>query len=204
MIKNCLTVYNSSSFKNINNINNKYIIASLSLNKSSCYNTINNYFFINNNNYKRYFSSSEKYNVHPTEIKLTEKGKRLDIKFDDNNQTNYSFSSEFLRIETPSVEKGKSIVSGKRNVKISKIERVGNYAIRLVYDDLHETGIYSWEYLFQLGKSKYTRMKKYLKDLKVYNRSRDPPQTTQTKQQIIEKILKDTKEKEKKENVTKK
>ncbi|KAM9947982.1 hypothetical protein ACTFIT_001323 [Dictyostelium discoideum] len=180
-------------------------------------NSIKRGLFNSYNNNKLYFNNSKvsyfgrvytTKNVFPTEIKLSEKGKRLEISFEnknnsDNNNNNnnnnnekseiikYSFSSELLRIETPSVEKSKKgssmITSGRRDVGIIRIERVGNYAIRLVFDDLHDTGIYSWQYLFQLGQTKYSRMKQYLKDLKKYGKSRDPKiHNKQLKQQQLQ------------------
>ncbi|KAN0023977.1 hypothetical protein ACTFIV_008370 [Dictyostelium citrinum] len=159
--------------------------------KRGLFNSYNKLYF--NNSLVSYFGriyTTINKNVFPTEIKLSEKGKRLEISFQNNKNNNnnnnnnekseiikYSFSSELLRIETPSVEKSKkglSMITGRRDVGIIRIERVGNYAIRLVFDDLHETGIYSWQYLFQLGQTKYSRMKQYLKDLKQYGKSRDP------------------------------
>ncbi|KAN0038443.1 hypothetical protein ACTA71_000621 [Dictyostelium dimigraforme] len=152
--------------------------------KKGLLNSYNKIYF--NNSIVSYFGRvyTTNKNVFPTEIKLSEKGKRLEISFESKNEDSeksgiikYSFSSELLRIETPSVEKSKkglSMITGRRDVGIIRIERVGNYAIRLVFDDLHDTGIYSWQYLFQLGQTKYSRMKQYLKDLKQYGKSRDP------------------------------
>ncbi|KAK5579490.1 hypothetical protein RB653_009173 [Dictyostelium firmibasis] len=167
----------------INSIKRGFLNNSYNKNKLYFNNSIVSYFgrVYTTNTYNQ---NNTNKNVFPTEIKLSEKGKRLEITFENKNDNEknddiikYSFSSELLRIETPSVEKSKkglSMITGRRDVGIIRIERVGNYAIRLVFDDLHDTGIYSWQYLFQLGQTKYSRMKQYLKDLKQYGKSRDP------------------------------
>ena len=87
----------------------------------------------------------------PVEIRLKSKEKVLEIDFDDGSK--FALPAEFLRVESPSAEvRGhgddeKQIVPGRRHVGIMKIEAVGNYAIRIDFDDLHDTGIYSWNYL---------------------------------------------------------
>ena len=114
----------------------------------------------------------------PTQIKLKKAENRLDVTFDDGFE--FSFSTELLRVESPSAEvqghgaSQKKIISGRRHVGIIKIEPVGNYAIRLVFDDLHDTGIFSWEYLYELGMEKGQRWQDYLKALKKAGLSRDP------------------------------
>ena len=66
-------------------------------------------------------------------------------------------------------------VPGKRNVEIIGVEPVGNYAVRLVFDDMHETGIYGWDYLFELGSSREEKWETYLAALAAKGLSRDPP-----------------------------
>ena len=93
--------------------------------------------------------------VAATEIRLRKAEKVLDVAFDDGSR--FSLPAEYLRVESPSAEvQGhgpgqKQIVAGRRHVGIMAVEPVGNYAVRLIFDDLHDTGIYSWEYLHQLG-----------------------------------------------------
>ena len=93
----------------------------------------------------------------PTEIKLHQKSKLLEIIFDDN--TECMLSTEFLRVHSPSAEvQGHSpeqavLQVGKENVSINKIEPVGNYAIKIFFSDGHDTGLYSWQYLHMLAKN---------------------------------------------------
>ena len=93
--------------------------------------------------------------VHwPTEIRYKSEQKALEIDFDDG--ACFHFPAEFLRVESPSAEvmghgEGKPIISGRRHVGILEIEPVGNYAVRIRFDDMHDTGIYSWSYLRYLG-----------------------------------------------------
>ena len=93
----------------------------------------------------------------PTEIKLHQKSKLLEIIFDDN--TECMLSTEFLRVHSPSAEvQGHSaeqavLQIGKENVSIDKIEPVGSYAIKIFFSDGHDTGLYSWEYLHMLAKN---------------------------------------------------
>lgn len=93
-----------------------------------------------------------------------------------------SYSAELLRVESPSAEvqghapggKEKKLVSGKRPVGIMKVQPVGNYAVQLVFDDLHESGIYSWGFLYKLGLNKFAVMRNYLKELKRRGMTRNP------------------------------
>ena len=93
----------------------------------------------------------------PTEIKLHQKSKLLEIIFDDN--TECMLSTEFLRVHSPSAEvQGHSaeqavLQIGRENVSIDKIEPVGSYAIKIFFSDGHDTGLYSWEYLHMLAKN---------------------------------------------------
>ena len=69
----------------------------------------------------------------------------------------------------------KTVVAGRRHVGIMKVEPVGNYAVRLVFDDLHDTGIYSWKYLYELGANLEARWQAYLDALERLGQSREPP-----------------------------
>jgi len=116
--------------------------------------------------------------VWPAEIRLVKAEKRLEITFDDG--TTFSYPAEFLRVESPSAEvQGhgpgqKTLVAGRRHVGILSIEPVGNYAIRIDFDDLHDTGIYSWKYLYGLGRNRDRLWQAYLDDLEKQGLSRDP------------------------------
>jgi DUF971 family protein len=105
----------------------------------------------------------------PTELRLKRAERRLDISYDDGSS--FALPAEYLRVESPSAEvQGhgpgqKQTVAGKAQVGIARIEPIGNYAVRLVFDDGHDTGIYSWTYLHQLGREQDTRWARYLEDL---------------------------------------
>ena len=114
----------------------------------------------------------------PTEIRLKKAEKILEVDFDDGAK--FSFPAELLRVESPSAEvqghnaSQKQIVSGRRHVGIMELEQVGNYAIRIKFDDLHDTGLFSWEYLYTLGKNKDRAWQDYLDALAIKGLSRDP------------------------------
>jgi DUF971 family protein len=92
----------------------------------------------------------------PTDIIAMEKGRILEVAFDDGEVIR--LTAERLRVESPSVEvqghspRQKKIVTGKENVAIVAVEPVGNYAVRIVFDDGHNTGLYTWEYLLRLAR----------------------------------------------------
>jgi DUF971 family protein len=114
----------------------------------------------------------------PTEIRLKQTEKLLEIDFDDGSS--FRLPAELLRVESPSAEvQGhgpgqKTVVAGRRHVGIMKVEPVGNYAVRLVFDDLHDTGIYSWKYLYELGRNQEARWQAYLAALDAQGLSREP------------------------------
>ena len=114
----------------------------------------------------------------PTEIRHKKAEKRLEIDFDDGAR--FAYPAEFLRVESPSAEvqghgpSQKQIVAGRQHVGILEIEPVGNYAIRITFDDLHDTGIYSWEYLYGLGRDRETLWAQYLAEIAKRGLSRDP------------------------------
>jgi DUF971 family protein len=92
---------------------------------------------------------------NPTEIRLKTEERALEIDFADGKS--YRFAAELLRVESPSAEvqghspEQKKILPGKAQVGIMKVEAVGHYAVRLTFDDLHDSGIYSWDYFYDLG-----------------------------------------------------
>jgi len=108
--------------------------------------------------------------VWPTELTLKRAERRLDVAFDDG--TRASLPAEYLRVESPSAEvQGhdpihKVTVPGRIHVGIMELEPVGNYAVRIKFDDLHDTGIFSWDYLYQLGTEQPLRWRNYLQALK--------------------------------------
>ena len=114
----------------------------------------------------------------PVELRLKRAAKRLDIEFDDGKR--FSLPAEYLRVESPSAEvQGhgpgeKRIVAERAHVGILDLESVGNYAVRIKFDDLHDTGIYSWEYLYRLGVEHDRRWREYLAALKKQGLSREP------------------------------
>jgi DUF971 family protein len=113
-----------------------------------------------------------------TEIRFNKAERVLDVAFDDGSR--FSYPAEYLRVESPSAEvqghgpHQKQIVPGRRHVGIIAIEPVGNYAVRLVFDDLHDTGIYSWDYLHELGRERERLWQAYLAALEARGLSRDP------------------------------
>jgi DUF971 family protein len=114
----------------------------------------------------------------PTEIHLRRAEKRLELAFDDGAR--FSLPAEYLRVESPSAEvqghdpSQRRTIPGRRHVGITTIEPVGNYAIRIIFDDRHDTGIYSWEYLHELGRDQARKWQAYLAALSAQGLSRDP------------------------------
>ena len=115
----------------------------------------------------------------PTELRLTNDKRTLRVAFDDGSA--FDLPAEYLRVMSPSAEvqghspSERKTVPGKRNVEIIGIEPVGNYAVKLVFDDMHDTGIYGWDYLFELGANYDERWRNYLAELDAKGLSRDPP-----------------------------
>ena len=114
----------------------------------------------------------------PTEIRLKREEKVLEVDFDD--AKTFRLPAELLRVESPSAEvQGhgpgqKTIVAGRRHVGIMEIEAVGHYAIRIKFDDLHDTGIYSWDTLYGMGENQDELWRDYLAALEAQGLSRDP------------------------------
>ncbi|ONG51621.1 hypothetical protein BKE38_15840 [Pseudoroseomonas deserti] len=115
----------------------------------------------------------------PTEVRLKRAERRLEVSFDDGAR--FSLPAEYLRVESPSAQvQGhgpgqKQLVAGRRAVGILSMEPVGHYAVRLVFDDLHDSGIYTWDYLHQLGREQDQRWADYQAQLAARGLSRDPP-----------------------------
>jgi DUF971 family protein len=113
-----------------------------------------------------------------TEIRFNKAKSTLEVAFDDGSH--FAYPAEYLRVESPSAEvqghgpQQKQIVPGRRHVSIIAIEPVGNYAVRLVFDDLHDTGIYSWDYLHELGRDQERLWQAYLTALDARGLSREP------------------------------
>jgi DUF971 family protein len=113
----------------------------------------------------------------PVELRVLRAERRLEVDFDDG--TTVSLPAELLRVESPSAEvqghgpSQKVTVPGKRSVGIVRLEPVGNYAVRIVFDDGHSTGIYAWSYLHKLGRERERIWGEYLKALETKGLSRD-------------------------------
>ncbi|HET7728807.1 MAG TPA: DUF971 domain-containing protein [Usitatibacter sp.] len=114
----------------------------------------------------------------PTEINLHQVSRVLDIAFDDGKA--FSLPCEYLRVFSPSAEvrghgPGQEVLQvGKRDVGVTAVEPVGVYAVKLVFSDGHDTGIYSWDYLYDLGVKQEANWKSYLARLQQAGKSRDP------------------------------
>src|SRR3954451_527011 len=114
----------------------------------------------------------------PTEIRLAKDKRSLHVAFDDGAA--FDLAAEYLRVTSPSAEvqghspSERKTVPGKRDVTIIGVEPVGNYAVKLIFDDLHSTGIYGWDYLHELGLKHEERWADYLAELEAKGLSRDP------------------------------
>ena len=112
----------------------------------------------------------------PTELRLHKDRKTLSIAFDTGDA--FDLSAEYLRVRSPSAEvQGHSpderkTVPGKRNVAILEVDPIGNYAARLTFDDMHSTGIFSWDYLLELGRNQPRYWQDYLDELQAKGMSR--------------------------------
>ena len=114
----------------------------------------------------------------PSDLRLHRKSGILELSYNDGGI--YSLTAEFLRVYSPSAEvrghgRGQEVLqTGKKDVKIDNIEPVGNYAVKLHFDDDHNTGIYSWEYLDKLGSEYEKNWANYLEALENAGKSREP------------------------------
>jgi DUF971 family protein len=113
----------------------------------------------------------------PTELRLAKDKRSLRVAFDDG--TAFDLPAEYLRVTSPSAEvQGHSpaerkTVPGKREVEIVGVEPVGNYAVKLIFDDMHDSGIYGWDYLYRLGAEQAEKWQAYLDELAAKGLSRD-------------------------------
>ena len=114
----------------------------------------------------------------PTELRLSKDRKTLAVSFDDGERC--ELAAEYLRVKSPSAEvqghapEERKTVPGKRDVMILEVLPVGNYAVRLVFDDMHSTGIYGWDYLRDLGRNNARNWQDYLDELAAKNLTREP------------------------------
>ncbi len=114
----------------------------------------------------------------PTELRLAKDRRSLRVTFEDGAV--FDLPAEYLRVTSPSAEvqghspSERKTVPGKRNVEIIGVEPVGNYAVKLRFDDMHDTGIYGWDYLHELGARHGEKWANYLADLDAKGLSRDP------------------------------
>lgn len=113
----------------------------------------------------------------PTEIRLSRDRRTLHLAFEDGAA--FAIPAELLRVESPSAEvqghgpTQKKTVPGKREVEILNVEPVGHYAVKLTFDDMHDTGIYGWEYLRELGETGEAKLAAYLDELERQGLSRE-------------------------------
>ena len=114
----------------------------------------------------------------PREIKLRRKSRLLEVAFESGERFELPF--EYLRVYSPSAEvkghgPGQEVLQfGKENVEIKAVEPVGLYAVRLIFDDGHDTGLYTWKYLFELGNEQPAKWRHYLDRLAQYGYTRKP------------------------------
>jgi DUF971 family protein len=114
----------------------------------------------------------------PTEIKLHQQSRMLEIAFDDG--AGYKLPYEYLRVYSPSAEvaghgPGQEVLQvGKKNVGITELVPVGSYAVQINFDDGHDTGLYTWEKLYWLGKNQATLWQEYLDRMEAAGASREP------------------------------
>lgn len=105
----------------------------------------------------------------PVELKLSADKRRLTVSFEDGHI--FALDAEYLRVESPSAEvqghspSERTFVAGKKDVQLIGVERVGHYAVRLSFDDLHSSGIFSWDYLYELGRDHAVIWNRYLEGL---------------------------------------
>ena len=115
----------------------------------------------------------------PTELRLGKDKTTLVVAFD--NGESFEFPAEFLRVHSPSAEvqghspEERQTVGGKRDIMVIEVHPIGNYAVRLVFDDMHATGIYSWDYFLKMGREREAMWQTYLNELAAKGMTRDPP-----------------------------
>ncbi len=113
----------------------------------------------------------------PSKLQHHRRSNCLSITFDDNT---FNLSAEYLRVFSPSAEvRGHNghdaiLQHGKKSTRIVGVENAGSYAIRIAFSDHHDSGIYTWDYLYGLGKNYSANWNQYLQDLTIANKTRDP------------------------------
>ncbi len=118
----------------------------------------------------------------PSELRLSPDKRTLTISFDDG--TTFALSAEYLRVASPSAEvqghgpSERKTIGGKANVAIIGVEPLGHYAVKLIFDDMHDTGIFTWDYLHELGRMEPVKWAGYLADLASKGLSREPTRIT--------------------------
>ena len=114
----------------------------------------------------------------PNELRLKDGGRALAVAYED---ATFDLSAEYLRVTSPSAEvqghtaAEKRTVGGKRAVAITAVEPVGHYAVKLVFDDGHDSGLFTWDYLYELGADREAKWARYLGELEAKRMSRDVP-----------------------------
>ncbi|KAK9053970.1 hypothetical protein SSX86_025045 [Deinandra increscens subsp. villosa] len=104
--------------------------------------------------------------------------KKVEVEFANGGL--YNLPAEYLRVFSPAVDSkirsigGEKVIYGRRHVGIMSAEPIGNYGVRLLFDDLHKTGIYTWDYFYHLGSNKFSLMRSYISTLRKHGLSRDP------------------------------
>jgi DUF971 family protein len=123
--------------------------------------------------------SADNTQAWPSELRLHKDRKTLTVTFADGQS--FDLAAEYLRVKSPSAEvqghsaEERKTVPGKRDVGITEVLPVGNYAVRLTFDDMHSTGIFGWEYLLELGLNHAAYWQDYLDELAAKGLTRDPP-----------------------------
>ena len=118
----------------------------------------------------------------PSEIRLSKDRRTLSVTFEDGSR--HDLPAEYLRVESPSAEvqghgpNEKKLIAGKMNVEILSVVPVGHYAVKLVFDDLHDTGIYGWDTLAQMGRDHSVKWRAYLDALEIAGLGREPAART--------------------------
>jgi DUF971 family protein len=124
-------------------------------------------------------------NPIPTKIELRRSDALMDISF--NNGESFTLSFEYLRVYSPSAEvRGHAedqaiLQTGKRKIGVERIDPVGNYAVCIVFDDGHQTGLYTWDWLYELSMQQNHLWQNYLEKLRLAGASRDPPKSSSLK-----------------------
>lgn len=124
---------------------------------------------------------TEQETIRPTELRVSKDRRMLTVRFDD--ETSFALPAEALRVLSPSAEvqghtpSQRVTVPGKRNVEIIGVDPVGHYAVKITFDDMHDTGIFTWVYLWELGSQFDERWSGYLAELEAKGMTRDRADT---------------------------